>query len=1418
MNWKTTLILALLAVAGGLAWYWLATRRPAPAESPTLAFLENLKEDKLTAIEIQHGGRRVQLARQPGQEWSLPAGWPIRTVEVSQFLRALTQLRSRYEPIPIEQHDLAAYGMDRDPLRILVTVDGQQHTLTFGERPDEANRFSRATFLRLDQHNEVVRLSPGLIGALDRPQEYFQRPRLFAVRSVPERKDGGAKVEQVEAGEIRVESRESRYALRRVKAPGEGYTLAAAAEHWELTAPVRDRLDADKLRNILTALPDLWAEQYIDARTLKPVRDKVEKHLITLYAGSAGQGSGVRPLLSLLPCLARARPGDVPPSHLAVLGLLAPEHVLTVHGPAGPVKLLIGKSDTRERTATKPGPFPGAPPMPAPVTSEVRYAKLEGNPQVFEIRPDKLKDILVLPNTLRDLRLARFEAGDVRRLEIRQGKTELVFAKEKQDKKDRWRMLKPEQNDADSEQISELLNKLSGLDVKESDIIDPDKAKAAKEYGLDTPAVVFVEVEEGKKDDDKKDAQKPTVRQFTFRLGIKETKDADKKLCVQVDDLPRINVLDESLWKLASRPALAYRPRKLLDFAAGDVAKIEVQRTGESFALEQEKDKWKMTKPVSAEVESFRATNLAHELGRLEAVEFVTDSPKKEDLDKIYGLEKPAALATVTFTDNKKPTKTVRLGREKPDKKEHYYARIDDGPVFLVRKSAVETIDKESLAYRALPLWDIPPGDIAELRVKKGDAEYTLRRDGAGWRIGGPFDAVAVTEKIGSMVEDLAEPRRAQYIAHQADDLKTYGLDKPELRITVVTKTGKDKQDKSLTLEVGKPAPAQKVEPVEKDAKKTSAKEAPTRYARLADDKAIFTISEKLVQAIDHTALDLLDRTLVKLDPKTIIEVRANGAFTLKRDKDDWQVVDSPSKPFVPDEEALQETLGAWSNLRALRFAAYGAKVDWADYGLDKPARAIAVSADGKEHTLSLGKEVPDKPGQRFARLDKQEGVAVLDAAMVRELDRTHLDFVDRRVLKFDLDAVSAIQRKMGKEELEIVKKDDVWHLIKPSPLVADGPTVDSLLEKTFRLRAKRIAAYPAKDLKPFGLDPPEAIVTLKLGASPKQHVVKIGKPAIEPGQKDSGDRYALIDDSTTVIVLADDLARQLVAEALQFRDRSLASFSGADKVVLERGDRRATFIKDGVWKMIEPVKAEAEEADLEEFVRGLSRLRADELVAEKPAERKTFGLDPPQARWRVSSGDKEVLHLLVGNTKDGRCYAQLAGRDLVFLLNPKQTTRVLAEYRSRKIWPPLDAVQIERVTFERAGKPAFTLQKGQNGWRVTGQELKIDDKAVTDTLDALADLKAARYVADQAATLQLYGLAPTPVLAVKIQTSSGERVLHIGRPEGESKRRYATVPGDKSAPVFVISENDARRIVRGVQAFTEEAKTDDKKPSGKAK
>ncbi len=88
------------------------------------------------------------------------------------------------------------------------------------------------------------------------------------------------------------------------------------------------------------------------------------------------------------------------------------------------------------------------------------------------------------------------------------------------------------------------------------------------------------------------------------------------------------------------------------------------------------------------------------------------------------------------------------------------------------------------------------------------------------------------------------------------------------------------------------------------------------------------------------------------------------------------------------------------------------------------------------------------------------------------------------------------------------------------------------------------------------------------------------------------------------------------------------------------------------------------------------------------------------------------------------------------------------------------------------------------------------------DLLDGLAALKASRFVADKTTDFKLFGLDPSE-RSIEIQTPSGKRTLLIGRQEGESSRYYARVPeGEVAQAVFIISEADARKIVRPLSGF----------------
>ncbi len=1350
MNYRTTLILLVFVALAGAGYYfgpkvvpnlpWAPAASSVGGDSSATVIEKEITPEKVTGITLHSATNDLTLERGPGGEWSLPGKWPVRKPETDELVRLLTHLHSRFAPMKGDVATFERAGLTHPAVTVTVKSGEATHELNFAEEKGDQNRFSRPTYLRVDNRDDLIRLGPGLVALLDKPQDYYQQRRLFPSERVARDAEAVDRVDRVD----RLNAKELD-----VHGPAASYVLQKDGTDWRLREPVKDRVDPDKLNGLLGAVPDVWAENFV----AKPKAD------------------------------------------LAEYGLKDPKETIRVVRASGDaVTLQVGKqSQVKVRKVMRPAPNMGGPPMPPQeemVHDEYRYAKLAGNDQVFEILADRLKDLFVPGTSLRDPKLARFKVEDARRLEIHRPNLDLVLVKDK----DKWRIEKPLTADAETPKISEILDKLANWQATGKEVFDNVDAKT---YGLDKPeATISVTVEDEVKDGDKKSKKD---RVLVFNIG---KVDADKgKLFVRVGGWERVNQEDESAWKLIERPALAYRGRRLIDSSSADLARIDVTGPKEKLDLEHAKGEWKLAAPVSAPADRSKAGILAEDLSRLEAVEFVAEKATPEELDKTYGLAKPAISVKLTYTDAKTVPQTLLVGKSQKANGD-YFAKLESSPaIFTIRKDIVDTLSQDSLAYRPLQL--VPQKlseDIRELKIEKGAPEYTLRKEGEAWKLSGPFDADVKPDAVKPLADELANLTAEKYVAHSAKDLAKYGLDKPYLRITLPS-----------------PPPAQgATPPATPPAKpttilvgKTTETNPKARYAKTADSDAIAVLPEKAITALDHGALDFVDRNVLSLDAGRLETIKLKG-FTLQKQGETWKVIDSPAPAFPADRGALAPLLATLGRLQAARIASYGGKPDLATYGLDKPAAEISVilKADKdkpEEHKLTVGKTTDPKSTDRFARVD-QGAIFVLAEPSWRPLLQDYLAYVDPTLSKLDSAKITSFNRLMNGETVEWLRKNGSWEVKAKSTQPGDTPTINNLVDELAQLHALRVAAYPAKNPASFGLDKPAAVFTIRFtGADgkPATQVVQIGKTADEGAAK--GDRFVRVENGTTIGVLPSDLAGSMLAPGHDFRDRNLANLSSVDRATLERGQRKAVFeANSGTWRMMQPVEAPAEQTELQEFVSAASHLRADRLIADKPADLKQYGLDKPTTKWVFQTAGKNGLELLLGKLADGgKVYAKLAGNDIVFLLDPNLTKQAEAEYRSRTVWPaPLDAVQVEGLHFGGQQSP-FAFEKVDNIWKVAGKpEANVNQDAVKELLDALAALKAARFVADKTADFKLYGLDPSEH-SIDIQTPSGKRTLLIGRQEGESSRYYARVPeGDVAQAVFIISETDARKIVRPLSGF----------------
>src|SRR5439155_5018257 len=165
------------------------------------------------------------------------------------------------------------------PVRIsLATQGGGSYALSFGESPSssEENPFVRPTYVRLGNNNEVLTLAPGLLTVLKRPRDTYQKRQLFAeverVRmsdarpSFPGDNDPPPPVVNLlDAKKVTLTGPDGTVTVTRT-APfsrdgqrSAGPTRPAettperVATRWALAAPVADRVDPERLKDLLAA-------------------------------------------------------------------------------------------------------------------------------------------------------------------------------------------------------------------------------------------------------------------------------------------------------------------------------------------------------------------------------------------------------------------------------------------------------------------------------------------------------------------------------------------------------------------------------------------------------------------------------------------------------------------------------------------------------------------------------------------------------------------------------------------------------------------------------------------------------------------------------------------------------------------------------------------------------------------------------------------------------------------------------------------------------------------------------------------------------------------------------------------------------------------------------------------------------------
>jgi len=353
------------------------------------------------------------------------------------------------------------------------------------------------------------------------------------------------------------------------------------------------------------------------------------------------------------------------------------------------------------------------------------------------------------------------------------------------------------------------------------------------------------------------------------------------------------------------------------------------------------------------------------------------------------------------------------------------------------------------------------------------DREIELHKDGDTWRIVRPVQATADDATVKAVLGAITDAEVQRTLDEAPKDLAPFGLDKP----TVVAK---------LTVKDGAQPPPVSIG-------KNTAIGGKT-YVRKGDEPKLYLTTSTIGFGLNKQVKDLRDKQIItfKDDDVTRVDIREQAGQTVAlvraaKDAKDaaaanagWTV--SPGD-HPADSTEVRSYLSSLRSTRAVDFPD-DAPADLGKYGLADPRLAVTVTTgtDGaKTQTLLVGAETTQgSQKQVYAKRDDQRTVYALGEWSFRTLDKSAGQFRDKTVLGFDPARVGkAVLAHKDGAAVTIVRADGGWKLEGQDGKTPKETAITSFLDDVHELRGSDVAAEPATDLKPYGLDAPDLNVAL---------------------------------------------------------------------------------------------------------------------------------------------------------------------------------------------------------------------------------------------------------------------------------------------------------------------------------------------------
>lgn len=263
MNWRTTLILALVVLAVFAYLRFFEMKRPSTEEAARQAQnVVNFDRSKIDGIIIQNGDEKIEIRRRDNK-WRLET--PIKDqADAGLVENLLSDLETWQKEATIPAKDIEAdkaklneYGLNRPKLKLKLLGSDRPPEILFGKDAALEGRM----YVRFDNSKETFLARQSVKKDIDKKAEEFRDKKLTDLTTAQVR----------------------RIAL---KTPAGEMELEKKGDHWDIIKPLRARADDEKVGDLIAQVTTARIQQFVadDHGDLRPYGLAEPRGAITLFS------------------------------------------------------------------------------------------------------------------------------------------------------------------------------------------------------------------------------------------------------------------------------------------------------------------------------------------------------------------------------------------------------------------------------------------------------------------------------------------------------------------------------------------------------------------------------------------------------------------------------------------------------------------------------------------------------------------------------------------------------------------------------------------------------------------------------------------------------------------------------------------------------------------------------------------------------------------------------------------------------------------------------------------------------------------------------------------------------------------------------------------------------------------------------